>query len=241
MAGDATIQAILLDFDGLMVDTESPIFELWCEVFRDHGQELRLEDWVHALGTQGGYDPIGHLARSTGKPVDAETLEREVRRRHGEACRSQPLLPGVMDLMEDAARAALPVAVASSSPGGWVREWLQHHGLGERIAAVCAREDVARVKPAPDLFLLAASRLGVVPSGCLVFEDSPNGILAAHAAGMRCVAVRNALTRGLVLPPSELLLDSLGGASLAEIAERLGVAVLRSDGGARPRNDSPEP
>ena len=221
MAGDATIRAILLDFDGLMVDTESPIFELWAEVFRDHGQELRLDDWKHALGTQGGYDPVGHLGRLTGKSLDASALERDVRRRHRKACRSQPLLPGVMELLEDATRADLPVAVASSSSGGWVREWLEHHALDERIAVLCAREDVARVKPAPDLFLLAASRLGVAPAACLVFEDSPNGILAAHAAGMRCVAVRNDLTRSLALPPSELLLESLAGVSLMEIAARL--------------------
>jgi HAD superfamily hydrolase (TIGR01509 family) len=218
---DATVRALVLDFDGLIVDTETPVFEIWREIFRDHGQELRLEEWKAALGTQGGYDPTAHLAQLTGRPVDAEALEREVERRHREACRAQPLLPGVPKLIDDAGSAGLPIAVASSSSRGWVEEWLQHHRLVERIAAVCAREDVSQVKPAPDLFLLAASRLGVAPAACLVFEDSPNGILAAHAAGMRCVAVRNDLTRSLVLPPAELQLDTLEDAPLAEILGRL--------------------
>jgi putative hydrolase of the HAD superfamily len=102
-----------------------------------------------------------------------------------------------------------------------VGAWLEHHGIRHRFATVCAREDVGRVKPAPDLFLLAARRMGVPPSECLVFEDSPNGLLAAEAAGMRAVAVRNAVTRSLSLPACDLVLESLAETSLGEILRRL--------------------
>ena len=84
------------------------------------------------------------------------------------------------------------------------------------------REDVEHVKPAPDLFLLAAARLGVPPAACVVFEDSPNGIRAARAAGMRCVAVPNALTRALTLPGADLVVGSLAEAGLADLLCRLG-------------------
>jgi HAD superfamily hydrolase (TIGR01509 family) len=217
----SAVQAIVLDFDGLIVDTEAPIFEIWQSIFRRHGQELGLDDWQHALGTQHGYDPAAHLASLTGLALDGPGLAREARERHWGACHDLPLLPGVLDLIDDAASLGLRLAVASSSSGAWVGAWLEHHGIRSRFAALCAQEDVARVKPAPDLFLLAARRVGAAPSQCLVFEDSPNGLLAAAACGMRSVAVRNAVTRALPLPECDLVLDSLEGASLAGILRRL--------------------
>jgi beta-phosphoglucomutase-like phosphatase (HAD superfamily) len=103
-----------------------------------------------------------------------------------------------------------------------VSTWLEHHGIRERFGAVCAREHVAHPKPAPDLFLLAASQLRSAPQGCVVFEDSPNGILAAQRAGMRCVAVPNALTRQLALPAPDLIIGSLAEVPLATLLRRLG-------------------
>jgi beta-phosphoglucomutase-like phosphatase (HAD superfamily) len=109
-----------------------------------------------------------------------------------------------------------------------VQPWLERHGLASRFAAVCTRDDVAAVKPAPDLFLLAAERLNVPPARCLVFEDSPNGLKAARAAGMWAVAVPNALTRPLLLPSHDLVLESLADVTLAELAARLnGARVSR--------------
>ena len=88
--------------------------------------------------------------------------------------------------------------------------------------AVCTRDDVRRVKPAPDLFLLAADRLGVDPAACVVFEDSPNGLRAAHTAGMKTVAIPNGLTRGLPMPAPHLALDSMADMTTADILARLG-------------------
>jgi HAD superfamily hydrolase (TIGR01509 family) len=220
----AVVRAILLDFDGLVVDTETPIFAIWQDLFRRHGRELRLEEWQHALGTSGGFDPVARLAELTARALDREGLQREARDRHWEACETQPLLPGVADLLAAASRLGLKLAVASSSSREWVTSWLDHHGLRPQLGAVCAREDVTRVKPAPDLFLLAAERLGVAPVEAVVFEDSPNGVLAAAAAGMRVVAVRNDVTRPLPLPPCQLVLDTLGGIELGEILRRLSVS-----------------
>lgn len=98
---------------------------------------------------------------------------------------------------------------------------LRRHAIRELVDVVVARDDVRRVKPDPELFLLAAARLAQPPAACLVFEDSPNGMRAALAAGMRCVAVPNALTRPLARPAVDLVLDSLAEAPLAEILARL--------------------
>ena len=222
---DSQIRGLVLDFDGLIVDTEAPIFEIWQAIFARHGQRLGLDEWQHALGTHGGFDPAARLAQLTGHELDAAALERATREQHWQACRTLPLLPGVARLLDDAGRLGLGLAVASSSPRAWVATWLQHHGIRERFAAVGAREDVARVKPAPDLFLLAAARLQLAAGACLVFEDSPNGVRAALAAGMRCVAVPSEVTRPLALPPCDLVLGTLAEISLAEILNRLAASV----------------
>jgi HAD superfamily hydrolase (TIGR01509 family) len=213
--------AVIFDFDGLIIDSETPLFDIWASVYASHGAELSMEEWQHALGTQGGFDPFAHLSTMLERTLDRDTLAIFVREEHWRLCGDQPLLPGVRERMDEARALSLGVAVASSSPSSWVRPWLERHDLMPRVDAVCTREDVHHVKPAPDLFLLAARRMHVEPASCLVFEDSPNGLRAAHAAGMQSVAVPNSLTRGLPLPDPHLVLASMADMTLGEILERL--------------------
>lgn len=215
--------ALVFDFDGTILDTETPEFEEWCAAFRERGHELTLDVWQHSLGTVGAYDPCAHLFELTGQDFDRDALRQEVGARHHARCESQPLLPGVVDRLREARAAGLGTAVASSSPSDWVEAWLARHAIRDLFDEVCTRDHVARVKPAPDLFLLAAQRLGATPGACVVFEDSPNGLRAALAAGMRCVAIPNPLTRHLPLGDADLLLQSLADHPLAEILRRLGL------------------
>jgi HAD superfamily hydrolase (TIGR01509 family) len=215
------IAAIILDFDGLIVDTETPIFEAWLAVYERHGQLLGLGEWQHALGTHGGFDPLAHLDKLVGGTLDREAVVLEVKAASARGCDGQPLLPGVESVLRDARALRLGRAVASSSSCGWVESWLRRHAIRELLDVVVARDDVRKVKPDPELFLLAAARLGSEPSACVVFEDSPNGMRAALAAGMRCVAVPNALTRQLERPPVDLVLDSLAERPLPEILGQL--------------------
>jgi HAD superfamily hydrolase (TIGR01509 family) len=134
-------------------------------------------------------------------------------------CESRPLLPGVEAILRDARELGVARAVASSSSCGWVESWLSRHGIRDLLDVVVARDDVTNVKPDPELFLLAARRLGIAPTGCLVFEDSPNGMRAALAAGMHCVAVPNALTRSLPRPEVALVLEALDQRPLALVLE----------------------
>jgi HAD superfamily hydrolase (TIGR01509 family) len=218
------VAALIFDFDGLILETETPIFEEWSAVYRRHGHLLALDLWQHSIGTKGGFDPCAHLMALTGEALDREALEREVHERFWRRCEEQTLLPGVEAVLRDARRLGLGTAVATSSGSGWAAGWLERHGIRGHFDVLCVREDVPRVKPAPDLFLLAAERLGVRPDACVVFEDSPNGIHAAHAAGMRCVAVPNNVTRSLPLPDPDLVLGSLAELPLAAILARLEVA-----------------
>jgi len=214
------LAGLVFDFDGTMVDTETPTIEVWREIYRRHGQTLAIEDWQHALGTHGGFDPHTHLAGLTGGIYagDRQEVSARIRLR----CEAEPLRPGVLELLTAARQAGLRTAVASSSSLGWVERWLAHHGIRPLFHRVLGRDLVAQVKPAPDLFLLAALELGLPPAACLAIEDSPNGVVAARRAGMRCLVVPNAVTAGLPFPEADLTLDTLAGVVLADLLERLG-------------------
>lgn len=216
-----TFRAIILDFDGLIMDSETPLFEIWQAIYQDRGGTLTLDAWQDALGTQHGFDPYGDLERQTGVALSRDEWAAHVRSEHWRRCEAQPLLAGVVERLEEARQLGLGTAVASSSGRGWVAPWLQRHGLAAHVDVVCTREDVAHVKPAPDLFLLAAERLGVAASECVVFEDSPNGIRAALAAGAWCVAVPHGLTRTVSLPDPHVVLASLAACTLAALQEQL--------------------
>jgi HAD superfamily hydrolase (TIGR01509 family) len=215
------IQALIFDFDGLLVDTETPAFESWRVMYSEYGHDLSLDLWQGALGTTHGFDALTHLEGLLGRALDrAADLAR---RRAIKAAMSaeQPLLPGARELLAHARDLGLPCAVASSSDREWVEGWLERHAIRAAFHCVRTADDVEWTKPAPDLFLSAASCLGVPPAGCLVFEDSPNGILAARAAGMRCVAVPGAITSQISLPPADLVISSLDALPLAEIVARV--------------------
>ena len=213
------IHALIFDFDGLIIDTETPAFESWREIFAEHGHDLTLTMWEDALGrgTGVGFDALEHLAAAVGDTFDREaTLARRTSRKH-ELSVAQPLLPGVKSMLEQAQTLGLPCAVASSSGREWVEGWLRRHAIYDAFTCVRTADDVVATKPAPDLFLSAAACLAVSPGACLVFEDSPNGIRAARAAGMRVVAVPGAITAQLSMPPADLVLPTLDALPLAEI------------------------
>jgi HAD superfamily hydrolase (TIGR01509 family) len=215
------IQALIFDFDGLLVDTETPAFESWRAMYAEHGHDLSLDLWKDALGTSHGFDALVHLEQLLGRSLDrAADLER---RRALKAAMSadQPLLPGALAILAEARELGLPCAVASSSDRAWIEGWLERHAIRSWFACIRTADDVAWTKPAPDLFLSAAACLGADSAACLVFEDSPNGILAARAAGMRCVAVPGAITSRLALPPADLVLASLDALPLAQIIDRV--------------------
>ena len=215
------ITALIFDFDGLLVDTETPAFESWQPIYAEFGQTLSLELWKDSLGTSHGFDPLAHLIALTGRPLDRDMLwARRLAHKH-ELAAQQPLLPGAQAILDQARVLGLPCALASSSDRSWIDWWLNLHNITEYFSCIRTAEDVVRTKPSPELFLSAAACLGVEPATCLVFEDSPNGILAARAAGMRCIAVPGAITRQLELPPADLVLDSLDALSLVELLKEL--------------------
>jgi beta-phosphoglucomutase-like phosphatase (HAD superfamily) len=209
------LKAVIFDFDGLMIDTESPAYAAWSAIYREHGAVLELALWVECVGsTHARFDPVDHLMALTGKELDRAALFADKEGRKAKGCSRLPLMPGVEARIVEARALGLKIAVASSSSSGWVRGHLDRHRLTPRLDLVRTREDVTRVKPFPDLYLSAAAGLGVDPGTCLVFEDSLNGVRAAKAAGARCLAVPNPITRGLDFSAADGVHRSLADVSL---------------------------
>jgi HAD superfamily hydrolase (TIGR01509 family) len=216
------VRGLLFDFDGLIVDTETPSMASWQELYREHGHELPLEQWITLVGTIGApFDPYAHLEELAGPLDRSAVLER--RRDHELSLTDvEELRPGVLDYLEEADRLGLAKAIVSSSTREWIDRHLRRLERAEHFDAIVAADHhVARAKPAPTLYLEALDLLGLAPGEAIAFEDSPNGIKAAKAAGIFCVAVPNSVTAALGLDQADLVLDSLADLPLAELIERV--------------------
>jgi HAD superfamily hydrolase (TIGR01509 family) len=216
------IKALIFDFDGLILETETPIFQSWQELYHAYGCEIPMETWAEIIGaSEYEFDPFDELERQLGRPVDREAEAPGRRQRELEMINSQAVRPGVRDYLSAAQRKGLTCAVASSSGCDWVEGHLKRLGLYDDFAAIKTSEDVAHTKPAPDLFLAALASLQVEAPEAIVFEDSPNGILAAKRAGLFCVTVPNGLTAGLSLELADMRLNSLTDLTLDDLLKEV--------------------
>jgi HAD superfamily hydrolase (TIGR01509 family) len=203
------VRALIFDFDGLIIDSESPGYTAWSEVYQAHGCSLPFHKYSACIGTVSGFDLHGYLEEQSGRSVDRKALEAACSRRWNELMKDQPLLPGIAATVAAAKARGVKLAVASSSTRAWVSKNLKKFGLLDHFDAICTRDDVSTVKPDPALYLLALEKLGVEASEAIAFEDSPNGILAAKRAGIFCIVVPNPLTERLPLDRADRRLNSL--------------------------------
>jgi HAD superfamily hydrolase (TIGR01509 family) len=219
------IRALLFDFDGLLLDTEGPCYRAWSEVYERYGHELALADWSAAIGTVGGFDAAAHLAGLTGAEL-ADDVREARRRRELDLCELEELRPGVVELLDEADARGLATAIVSSASEDWIRSHLERRAFLDRFGTlVAANGDRRRAKPRPTLYLEALARVGVPAGAAVAFEDSPNGVAAAKAARLLCVAVPNEITRVLDLSEADVVLPSLAEVDLDRLARSLAAAA----------------
>ena len=187
--------ALLFDFDGLIVDTEWPIYQAWLQTFQDYSHPLPLEVFNQCIGTDfETWSPKTHLENLTGASIDWPSLD-DIRQASIEKnLEGAQAMTGIPMAVKWGKESGFSMGVVSSSSHRWVDGWLRKIGLLDYFDLTVCRDDAPRIKPAPDLYLEAAQRLGVDPASCLVIEDSVNGIKAAKAAGMANVAIPNRVT-----------------------------------------------
>jgi HAD superfamily hydrolase (TIGR01509 family) len=215
------IRAIVFDFDGLILDTEEPVYRSWLEVYQAHGEELPFERWVQTVGsTTSGFHPQHHLEERLGRPLPKDVLDRRAGRRT-EMILANEVLPGVVSLVDAARGVGMKLGVASSSTSDWVSGHLARLGILEKFDCIRCRDQVVSAKPEPDLYVAVLDCLGVTAAEAIAIEDSPHGVTAAKRAGIRCVAIPNTITARLDLTHADLILSSLAEVDLGQLLERL--------------------
>ena len=185
-----TVVAAIFDMDGVLTDSEPLINEAAIAMFAERGLAVASAEFRPFVG-MGEDRYIGGVAEAHGIRLDVADAKRRTYELYFALARERlRAFPGAIELVRACRDCSLRVALASG--GDRVRVTANLDAIGLPVAswdAVVAAEDAARKKPAPDLFLAAARALGVAPSACVVIEDALNGVRAAKAAGMRCVAV----------------------------------------------------
>jgi HAD superfamily hydrolase (TIGR01509 family) len=214
----AAAEALVFDFDGLILDTEGPVFTAWQEEFAAYGcPPLTIEEWSAEIGTMGGLDLVGMIRTRATRPFDEDVMHARRRERYTELIRNEAARPGVVAWLDEAAELGLGVAVASSSGSQWVEPLLDGLGLRARFQHIACFGEGLAAKPEPDTYRAACGALGVEPTAAIALEDSPHGVAAAKAAGLWCVAVPHAITEQLDLTQADLVMRSLADVSLREV------------------------
>ncbi len=207
-----TIRAVIFDMDGVLTDSEPLINAAAVEMFRENGLVVQPSDFLPFVGA-GEDRYLGGVAEHYRTPLNIPEAKRRTYEIYLSLVPGQlEAFPGAVDLVWRCKQAGLRVAVASSADRVKVEANLEKIGLpSPQWDAVITGEAVEFKKPAPDIFLAAAAHLGVAPEECAVIEDAVNGIAAAKAAGMRCVAVAQ------TFPATQLITADLVRPSIAAV------------------------
>ena len=221
------IKALIFDFDGLILDSETVVYQSWQEIYREHHCTLPLEKWLLRVGgSLELFDAHRYLESLTGQSISRKELDVKRIKRQLELLRTYSALPGVEECITDASRLGLGVGLASSSERNWVVEHLTRLRLYPHFDCIKCCEDVTHTKPHPELYLSVLDALGIMPEQAIALEDSSNGIQAAKSAGIFSIAIPNAITNHLSLDHADLRLASLTDMSLEHLIAT--VEALRS-------------
>lgn len=211
------LDAVVFDFDGLLVDTETSIFELTAAALAVMGHDLTVPQWATVIG-RGEDESWAALCRALGAVPDRTEFEARYNAQDRSWRDQLPLVPGVVALLDALGQAGVPCGVASSSPAAWVEGHLSRLGIRDRFGTVATRDRVGgRAKPAPDSYLLACADLDADPARSVAIEDSGPGIAAALAAGMAVVAVPSHITAHTDLSAAHHTIADLTQVTVADL------------------------
>jgi HAD superfamily hydrolase (TIGR01509 family) len=216
----SSLAAVVFDFDGVVLDSETPEYESHRRVYERCGVALTVEEWCDAIGVwTEGHDErrFVTLCERSPSPPSRDEYHAE-RRRIFEAIVPREPMRGIRDLLLALQDAGIPAAIASTSTSRWVVPAAERIGVHSLFRAIVTGEEVAHRKPAPDLYLEAARRLGVEPSRAVAIEDSGPGIASAKAAGMTAVAIPHWLTELHDLSRADLRVVHAGELSVERLA-----------------------
>lgn len=216
------IKALIFDFDGTILDTESAWFYAYRDLYSEHKLELTLEVWGQCVGTGFGvFNPHIDIEEKTNQKLDHEQLQVYTKAKHDEYMAKELLRPGIEDYFKAAKKAGLKLAIASSSHREWIDKYLTTFNIAHYFDHIASADMVEHVKPSPELYLKALEMLGIEPGEAIAFEDSKNGLAAARSADIRTVLIPNGVTSFMKFENYNLLLSSLSDLSLDKLLEQM--------------------
>jgi beta-phosphoglucomutase family hydrolase len=214
---EGALEAVLWDLDGVIADTGPYHFRAWQDVFRQKGVDFTEEDFKRQFGQRNDTIIRTTLGASlTQEEVDIIANEKEQNYRRRVARNIRPL-PGAIELIKSLRENGIKEAIASSAPMENIRLILRGLAIEDCFQAIVYGREVTEGKPSPQVFLLAARKLGIRPGNCMVIEDAVAGVAAAKKAGMKCVAVTNSHPRNS-LKKADLVVDTLEKVSVSDLA-----------------------
>lgn len=203
------LRAILVDFDGFIIETDELEMQSWAIVFGKYGAVLDTVSWMDTVGVSAD-DPFSDLENQLGLAVDRHHVKMSQTEIFNNLLSQEPVSPGVVDLLSWARERELLVGLASSNQTSWLTAQLERLSLNHYFDVICGADlATGASKPAPDVYLVALDRLGISALNAVAFEDSPNGVTAAKSAGLRCIAVPSRLCRSRDFSHADLVIPSL--------------------------------
>ena len=213
------LKGLIFDFDGLMIDTEYTWYPIYKDYFiKHHDYEIEMDDFLTCIGSDDTYfmnllqDAIGH----TFDLKHFDTYRKDI---FLEQSRNLPMMRGVFELIQDAHAQGLKLAIATSSKHPHALNHLKRWGIDHLFNVIITADDVAAVKPAPDLFLKALNELKLNADQVYIFEDSYHGLIAANKAGIECIVVPNRVTIYSPFETQRLKLEHLGQTSIEALKD----------------------
>ncbi|QOR66216.1 HAD family hydrolase [Cytobacillus suaedae] len=215
-----SIKAVIFDFDGLIVDTESIWYEVYKETVLEYGIDLGLEEFVKVIGTT---DEVlyAYLEKHATKPFTRDDIEKAAHELYKTKIDTLTLRGGVEDYLKEAKKLGLKIGLASSSSHTWVTSYLEKYNILDYFEVIKTKDHVAKVKPDPELYIQALEGLGIAPEEAIAFEDSVNGSTAAIKAGISCVIVPNPVTEQLAFTSYSYRLTSMNEMPLSTLLDKI--------------------
>lgn len=216
-------EAVIFDFDGLLMDTETTLLRSWQYEWRQWGLDLEVAEFFADHGGDLNSERTALLAAAVGSSYDADLSLRRRRAFRAALHRTLDLSAGIQTWIAEAANLSMRVAIASSSPVAWLVENLSRVGVCDAFDVLAGGDEVTRHKPCPDVYNLALRRLGVSGDLAIAVEDTAHGVDAAHAAQIRCIAIPNPYVDLAKVRHADLVIASALDLTLADAVERLAV------------------